>query len=255
MPRLPANNRMHSSSALQTHSIWAESIGYDPYAPSSSATQQVPEAQPLAPNPFDKAQGLLSLARLTGGTTTEVRGSCRKCGGVGHLTFQCRNTIQIKKIKEDVSSTTSDSDSEPEDDLQASGNEAQPEQKPISEEKQERHRSEFRSRRQRSRSGSRSNSPDRRSRRGGNDRSRSRSPIARKRSRSPSERDYNKESDKERPSVEKKRKKYYKDKKKKSKKKKEKKGKKDKKKDKKDKKGKKNRKHKRKHSSSDSASD
>lgn len=31
--RMPANNRVHSSAALQTHGIWQSAIGYDPYAP------------------------------------------------------------------------------------------------------------------------------------------------------------------------------------------------------------------------------
>ncbi len=42
-------------------------------------------------------------------------GACKKCGYTGHLTFQCRNFIRLEQAKEvvlDVSSTSSDSDSD-----------------------------------------------------------------------------------------------------------------------------------------------
>ena len=29
---MPANNRMQTSNSLQTHGIWQNAIGYDPYA-------------------------------------------------------------------------------------------------------------------------------------------------------------------------------------------------------------------------------
>ncbi|KAK4789328.1 hypothetical protein SAY86_020647 [Trapa natans] len=41
--RMPANNRVHSSAALQIHDIWQSAIGYDPYAPTmddSKSSQQ-----------------------------------------------------------------------------------------------------------------------------------------------------------------------------------------------------------------------
>ncbi|KAK4741850.1 hypothetical protein SAY87_025438 [Trapa incisa] len=40
---MPANNRVHSSAALQIHDIWQSAIGYDPYAPTmddSKSSQQ-----------------------------------------------------------------------------------------------------------------------------------------------------------------------------------------------------------------------
>jgi hypothetical protein len=33
---MPANNRVHSSTALQMHGIWQSVIGYDPYAPENN---------------------------------------------------------------------------------------------------------------------------------------------------------------------------------------------------------------------------
>lgn len=102
---MPANNRMHSSAALQTHGIWANTIGYDPYAPN---VPKQAEDQP-APNTFDSFKGLLALARLTGSASTTVKGQCTKCGGAGHLTFQCRNHLRPNHVNDDVSSTSSDS--------------------------------------------------------------------------------------------------------------------------------------------------
>lgn len=37
------------------------------------------------------------MARLTGSNADEARGSCQKCGRVGHLTFQCRNFLTAKE--------------------------------------------------------------------------------------------------------------------------------------------------------------
>lgn len=99
--RMPANNRVHSSAALQTHGIWQSAIGYDPYAPNkeekkdkSSQKSTVPE--PETENAYASFQGLLALARITGSNADEARGACKKCGRVGHLTFQCRNFLSAK---------------------------------------------------------------------------------------------------------------------------------------------------------------
>ncbi|KAH7285995.1 hypothetical protein KP509_33G054700 [Ceratopteris richardii] len=102
--RMPANNRVHSSAALQTHGIWQSAIGYDPYAPdqkqppASASGGGDPHASASGPseqqNTYDSFQGLLALARLTGSNADEARGACRKCGRVGHLPFQCRNFLK-----------------------------------------------------------------------------------------------------------------------------------------------------------------
>ncbi|XP_064983912.1 CAX-interacting protein 4-like [Musa acuminata AAA Group] len=98
--RMPANNRVHSSAALQTHGIWQSAIGYDPYAPAnkdSAKESALPgEDGSAAENAYASFQGLLALARVTGSGSNEARGSCRKCGRVGHLTFQCRNFLSAK---------------------------------------------------------------------------------------------------------------------------------------------------------------
>lgn len=104
--RMPANNRVHSSAALQTHGIWQSAIGYDPYAPNkednkkSAQPQSSSAAEPEGENAYASFQGLLALARITGSNADEARGSCKKCGRVGHLTFQCRNFLSIKDDKD-----------------------------------------------------------------------------------------------------------------------------------------------------------
>ncbi|KAB1208132.1 CAX-interacting protein 4 [Morella rubra] len=100
--RMPANNRVHSSAALQTHGIWQSAIGYDPYAPNKddardSANHTSANAEPDAENAYASFQGLLALARITGSNANEARGACKKCGRVGHLTFQCRNFLSVKE--------------------------------------------------------------------------------------------------------------------------------------------------------------
>ncbi|XP_050237768.1 CAX-interacting protein 4 [Mercurialis annua] len=113
--RMPANNRVHSSAALQTHGIWQSAIGYDPYAPNKdeSKSSSQPKAsvnsasEPEGDNAYANFQGLLALARITGSNTDEARGSCKRCGRVGHLSFQCRNFLSVK---DDIKEKEKDSD-------------------------------------------------------------------------------------------------------------------------------------------------
>ncbi|XP_057473381.1 CAX-interacting protein 4-like [Actinidia eriantha] len=110
--RMPANNRVHSSAALQTHGIWQSAIGYDPYAPNkedNKSSQQKsshlgPEEADNTENAYASFQGLLALARITGSNADEARGACKKCGRVGHLTFQCRNFLSVKDDDKDKDS-------------------------------------------------------------------------------------------------------------------------------------------------------
>ncbi|XP_043695513.1 CAX-interacting protein 4-like [Telopea speciosissima] len=124
--RMPANNRVHSSAALQTHGIWQSAIGYDPYAPnkddSKQSSHQKSNSEPEAENAYASFQGLLALARITGSNADEARGACKKCGRVGHLTFQCRNFLSVKedaKDKDPVSVQAADASGM--DKLKASG--------------------------------------------------------------------------------------------------------------------------------------
>ncbi|GAB2214736.1 hypothetical protein Drorol1_Dr00019098 [Drosera rotundifolia] len=100
--RMPANNRVHSSAALQTHGIWQMTIKYDPYAPNkddkgSSSQVNASSVEPEGENAYASFQGLLALAKITNSNNPdEVRGACKKCGRVGHLSFQCRNFLSVK---------------------------------------------------------------------------------------------------------------------------------------------------------------
>ncbi|XP_061368633.1 CAX-interacting protein 4 [Gastrolobium bilobum] len=103
--RMPANNRVHSSAALQTHGIWQSAIGYDPYAPNKEdkkdTSQNLPNAEPDAENAYASFQGLLQLAKITNADVDVSRGACKKCGRVGHLKFQCKNYVKIKDENEE----------------------------------------------------------------------------------------------------------------------------------------------------------
>jgi hypothetical protein len=96
---MPANNRVHSSAALQTHGIWQSAIGYDPYAPNKEdkdTSQSQPNAEPDAENAYASFQGLLQLAKITNAEVDVSRGACKKCGRVGHLKFQCKNYVKLR---------------------------------------------------------------------------------------------------------------------------------------------------------------
>merc|ERR1712238_420429 len=46
------------------------------------------------------AKGLFRLAQLTGNSSTLAPGSCKRCGQVGHLYFNCRNYMISNKRQE-----------------------------------------------------------------------------------------------------------------------------------------------------------
>ncbi|KAL3219737.1 hypothetical protein MRX96_030277 [Rhipicephalus microplus] len=57
------------------------------------------------------------MARLTNQPSDTVRPACKKCGYPGHFTYQCRNFLKVNPNKDivlDVSSTSSEEDSEDE---------------------------------------------------------------------------------------------------------------------------------------------
>merc|ERR1711957_763144 len=66
------------------------------------------------------AKGLFRLAQLTGNSSTLAPGSCKRCGQVGHLYFQCRNWMSVAslagdKLNQPVPEVGEDDD-DPEDD-------------------------------------------------------------------------------------------------------------------------------------------
>ncbi|GJY35836.1 phytochrome E [Tanacetum coccineum] len=60
--RMPANNRVHSSTALQTHTIWQNAIGYDPYAPNKEDNKK--SAQPQSSTAAEPVVYMSSIAPL-----------------------------------------------------------------------------------------------------------------------------------------------------------------------------------------------
>jgi hypothetical protein len=76
------NNKLSGQGALRTHSMYGVIDG----------TQR---ADVDAAN--QRAESLMELVRLQnlGGAGEEARGGCRRCGGLGHLTFECRNEYRL----------------------------------------------------------------------------------------------------------------------------------------------------------------
>jgi hypothetical protein len=77
--------------------IWTKTIGYDPY----SGEDHKEEEQ------NDRSAGLLLLAKMSNLSGSETRGACTRCGMVGHLTFQCRNTPKSSIPNESDSDSSS----------------------------------------------------------------------------------------------------------------------------------------------------
>ncbi|TDH65895.1 hypothetical protein CCR75_002043 [Bremia lactucae] len=103
--RMPHNNRMHSSAALKMTGMWKNTIGYDPYAAENEKQEKTVDTS------FEQAKGLMALAKLSN-KSNDVRGACKKCKMVGHLTFQCRNYLgeeDKQKLSDSDSSSLSDS--------------------------------------------------------------------------------------------------------------------------------------------------
>lgn len=96
--KMPHNNRVSSSAALKMNSMWSKTIGYDPYA---STNEVVDKGE-------DHAASLMLLARMSNLSGVESRGNCKRCGMLGHLTFQCRNPVK----QEDQVASGDNSDNE-----------------------------------------------------------------------------------------------------------------------------------------------
>lgn len=78
---------MHSSAALRTTDMWSSVIGNEfGKANDSSAVAGGGQTE----NAYEMNQNLMALARLSGASKGDAkRGSCKKCGEIGHLSFQC----------------------------------------------------------------------------------------------------------------------------------------------------------------------
>lgn len=104
--KMPHNNRVSSSGALKMNDIWSKTIGYDPYATLTSGKNQEDR------DSNEKAESLMLLARMSNFSGSEVRGGCKKCGMLGHLTFQCRNQSSTVEDKDESDFSSSDDDTQ-----------------------------------------------------------------------------------------------------------------------------------------------
>ena len=104
-PRMPHNNRMSSSVSLKTNDMWSKTIGHNPYAAADDAESNEKQEELAA-----QSASLMLLAKMTNLSGVESRGGCKKCGMLGHLTFQCRN--EVKPVAEEESDSDSSSDEE-----------------------------------------------------------------------------------------------------------------------------------------------
>jgi hypothetical protein len=99
--------QISGSAALRTNEIWSKTIGHDPYAAAKTQGSEIINA-----NAAEQAANYMLLAKMSN-AGSETRGGCKRCGGVGHLTFQCRNpiadTLSSSAKKEDIDSETSSS--------------------------------------------------------------------------------------------------------------------------------------------------
>jgi len=104
---MPHNNRVSASAALRTNDMWSRTIGHDPYAADSEKVKQQEDNS-------DQAASLMLLAKMSNLSGVESRGGCKKCGMLGHMTFQCRNASGPVVENNDESSSSSSSSDEDE---------------------------------------------------------------------------------------------------------------------------------------------
>ena len=79
--KMPANNRMQTSASLNTHSIWQNAIGYDPYAAESTGADTGAN-QEAAASARENMKALLALANKNkaGGVDAEEKGGWKGRG-------------------------------------------------------------------------------------------------------------------------------------------------------------------------------
>mmetsp|Transcript_12654 Transcript_12654/g.19016 ORF Transcript_12654/g.19016 Transcript_12654/m.19016 type:complete len:171 (-) Transcript_12654:73-585(-) len=100
--RMPHNNRMSASTALRTNDMWSKTIGHDPYGGGEQEAASNSNAEIASAS-------LMLLAKMSNLSGAESRGGCKKCGQLGHLTFQCRN-VDTKANEKDSSESSDDDD-------------------------------------------------------------------------------------------------------------------------------------------------
>ena len=76
---MPAGNRMATSASLNTHSIWQNAIGYDPYAAESKGADVGANAD-VAESARENMKALLALANKNRGGDVEEKGGWKGSG-------------------------------------------------------------------------------------------------------------------------------------------------------------------------------
>lgn len=98
---------MSGSLALKTNDMWSKTIGHDPYQSNAEVADRNDKAAMV-----EQSESLMLLAKISKLSGTEVRGGCKKCGALGHLSFQCRNEPKIEIPSDDSSDSGSSSEGE-----------------------------------------------------------------------------------------------------------------------------------------------
>ncbi|KAL7065980.1 zinc knuckle family protein [Cryptosporidium serpentis] len=88
---LPSSNRVKVSDSLKATDVWKKSVGYDPYSSKNETKQNLFDAHKV-----DK--GMNDIAKLTGSSFDIIPGTCKNCGQIGHLSYQCRNNYTLKRV-------------------------------------------------------------------------------------------------------------------------------------------------------------
>ena len=126
--RMPANNRMQTSSSLNTHGIWQNAIGYDPYAAekADSGGAGAAASDEAGQNAYENMKGLLALARQTQGAVRggeedgrggwkgegKLRGGWAAGKDLGHLPKEA--AVDADAMPSSTSSETDDDDDDDE---------------------------------------------------------------------------------------------------------------------------------------------
>ena len=126
--RMPANNRMQTSNSLNTHGIWQNAIGYDPYAGEKDTGASAAASTEAGQNAYENMKGLLALARQTHGAVhgQEDRGGWKGSGKLRGGWAAGKDLGYLPKEAEGAadampSSTSSETDEDEDDDALAGG--------------------------------------------------------------------------------------------------------------------------------------
>ena len=79
--KMPAGNRMQTSASLNTHSIWQNAIGYDPYAAESTGADTGANAEAAA-DARENMKALMAIANKNKAALDEDKGGWKGSGSL-----------------------------------------------------------------------------------------------------------------------------------------------------------------------------